>query len=69
MRCPWPALRLARAMREQRGANIRLLVDDPAAAREVAALAAERGWAANSVAEGVFDVHVVTPERSGLGEA
>lgn len=42
MRCPWPALRLARAMRE--AAEVRLLADDPQAGPEVAALAAEHGW-------------------------
>ena len=42
MRCPWPVLRLARAMRE--GGPVRLLADDPAAAREIAAIATERGW-------------------------
>lgn len=42
MRCPWPALRLARAMRE--AADVLLIADDPQAAREVAALAAEHGW-------------------------
>lgn len=43
MRCPWPALRLARAMRDAR--EVLLIADDPQAAREVAALAAEHGWA------------------------
>jgi len=42
MRCPWPALRLARAMRE--ASDIVLLADDPQAGREVAALAREHGW-------------------------
>lgn len=42
MRCPWPALRLARAMRE--AGRVRLVADDPQAGREIAALAAERGW-------------------------
>ncbi|USI76004.1 MULTISPECIES: sulfurtransferase TusA family protein [unclassified Sphingopyxis] len=42
MRCPWPALRLARALRET--ADVLLLADDPQAAREVAALAGEHGW-------------------------
>lgn len=42
MRCPWPALRLARAMRDAR--DVLLLADDPQADREVAALAAEHGW-------------------------
>jgi tRNA 2-thiouridine synthesizing protein A len=42
MRCPWPALRLARAMRE--AADVLLIADDPQAEREVAALAAGHGW-------------------------
>lgn len=42
MRCPWPALRLARAMRE--AGRVRLFADDPQAGREIAVLAAERGW-------------------------
>ncbi|HMO74867.1 MAG TPA: sulfurtransferase TusA family protein [Sphingopyxis sp.] len=42
MRCPWPALRLARAMRGAAAAT--LLADDPQAEREAAALAAEQGW-------------------------
>ncbi|MBB6427613.1 sulfurtransferase TusA family protein [Sphingopyxis sp. JAI128] len=42
MRCPWPALRLARAMRD--ATEVVLIADDPQAGREVAALAAEHGW-------------------------
>lgn len=42
MRCPWPALRLARAMRD--AADVLLIADDPQAGREVAALADEHGW-------------------------
>ena len=42
MRCPWPALRLARAMRN--AADVLLIADDPQAGREVAALATEHGW-------------------------
>lgn len=42
MRCPWPALRLARAMRD--APDVVLLADDPQAGREVAALAGEQGW-------------------------
>ncbi|MDB5684739.1 MAG: putative redox protein [Sphingomonas bacterium] len=45
LRCPWPALRLARAMREGgAGARVRIAADDPAAPREIQALAAEQGW-------------------------
>jgi tRNA 2-thiouridine synthesizing protein A len=50
LRCPWPALRLARAFR-QGARNIRLRADDPLAAREIAALAAERGWRLNQEGE------------------
>lgn len=42
MRCPWPALRLARAMRG--AADVLLIADDPQAGREIAALATEHGW-------------------------
>ncbi len=42
MCCPWPALRAARAMREHDAVLVR--ADDPAAPRELAALAQERGW-------------------------
>ena len=42
MRCPWPALRLARAMRDAH--DVLLIADDPQAGREVAALADEHGW-------------------------
>lgn len=46
MRCPWPALRLARAMRDT--VEVVLIADDPQAGREVAALAAEHGWRVES---------------------
>ena len=42
LRCPWPALRLARAMRDSDAATI--VADDPAAPAEIAALAAAQGW-------------------------
>ncbi|WP_298687270.1 sulfurtransferase TusA family protein [uncultured Sphingomonas sp.] len=45
LRCPWPALRVARAIREAAlGAVILVVADDPAAAREITAVADERGW-------------------------
>lgn len=43
MRCPWPALRLARAMRGD-GGPVMILADDPIAPGEIAALAAAQGW-------------------------
>jgi tRNA 2-thiouridine synthesizing protein A len=45
MRCPWPALRVAKALREAgEGDTITAVADDPAAPREIGAVAAERGW-------------------------
>lgn len=43
MRCPWPAVRLARTMRE-RGGPVLILADDPIAPGEIAALASAQGW-------------------------
>ena len=54
MRCPWPALRLARAMRQ--APEVLLLADDPQAEREVAALADEQGWTLTGDAEGGWRV-------------
>ena len=54
MKCPWPALRLARAMRAEPA--VILLADDPQAGREVAALAAEHGWSVAAEAEGRWQV-------------
>ncbi|GGE88644.1 sulfurtransferase TusA family protein [Sphingomonas prati] len=45
MRCPWPAVRLARAVRGGAdGAHYILMADDPNAGSEIAALAAANGW-------------------------
>ncbi|MBD3762150.1 sulfurtransferase TusA family protein [Sphingomonadaceae bacterium G21617-S1] len=44
MRCPWPAIRLSRAMREHPGGPVLILADDPIAPGEIAALAAAQGW-------------------------
>jgi tRNA 2-thiouridine synthesizing protein A len=48
MRCPWPALRVARAIREA-GPNADIILavaDDPIAPGEITAVAVERGWSA-----------------------
>lgn len=42
MRCPWPALRAARMLREH--AEILILADDPIAPGELRSLAEQRGW-------------------------
>jgi len=52
MRCPWPVLRAAKALREH--ARIRVRADDPIAGRELQALAAERGWTFAVVEEHLF---------------
>ncbi len=45
LRCPWPAIRVARALREAgEGEVILAVADDPAAPREIGAVADERGW-------------------------
>lgn len=42
LRCPWPAIRLARALRD--GADsVEIIADDPAAPGELAAVAAAAG--------------------------
>jgi tRNA 2-thiouridine synthesizing protein A len=43
MRCPWPVVRLARAVREG-ASEVLILADDPIAPGEIAALAQARGW-------------------------
>lgn len=42
MKCPWPALRAARAMRETDAIVIE--ADDPIAGAELEALARQNGW-------------------------
>lgn len=42
MKCPWPALRAARALREAQAIVIE--ADDPIAPRELEALAQAQGW-------------------------
>lgn len=44
LRCPLPALRLARAVRAGGPGHYRLLADDPAAQGDIPALCMERGW-------------------------
>lgn len=59
MLCPWPVIRLSRAVRELRGpGRVRILADDPIAGSEIAALCAERGWAfsADAAAPDAFEV-------------
>jgi tRNA 2-thiouridine synthesizing protein A len=50
LKCPWPVLRAARAMREADA--VTLLADDPVAMTDVPALAAHHGWAISMTDEG-----------------
>lgn len=52
MKCPWPALRAARAMRSAQVVLIE--ADDPIAGRELSAMADERGWAFSAEGEHLF---------------
>ena len=47
MRCPWPALRVARALREG-DTPVVAVADDPIAPGEIEAVAAARGWGVTS---------------------
>lgn len=50
LRCPWPALRLARIARQAApGDEIEMIADDPKAEGEVASLAQEKGWSLKHV--------------------
>jgi tRNA 2-thiouridine synthesizing protein A len=51
LKCPWPVLRAARAMRE--GDAIVLLADDPVALTDVPALAQANGWGLSLSDEGL----------------
>lgn len=54
LRCPWPVLRLDRALRDG-AAAVDLICDDPAAAGEVPAYAGARGLDLVAI-DGVFHV-------------
>jgi tRNA 2-thiouridine synthesizing protein A len=56
LRCPLPALRLARAVREGGPGRYLLLAEDPAAQADIPALCAERGWTLLSATEGRFEI-------------
>jgi tRNA 2-thiouridine synthesizing protein A len=54
MKCPWPALRAARAMRAADAVTVE--ADDPNAARELAALTQQKGWKFTAMAAHRFEL-------------
>lgn len=60
MRCPWPAIRLARALREGAAAII-VLADDPAAEGELRAVAGAAGREVSVYMQGDIPVFRVDP--------
>lgn len=56
MRCPWPALRLGRALREGHWRSVEILADDPAAETELRALAELRGAAFETLGKGHYRI-------------
>lgn len=53
MRCPWPALRLAKALRTATDA-VEVLADDPIAPRELTAVASAAGWDVETLSDDHF---------------
>lgn len=54
MKCPWPALRAARAMRSADAVTVE--ADDPNAARELEALTRQHGWDFSATAADRFEL-------------
>ena len=50
LKCPWPVIRLARAVRDG-AVDVMILADDPIAPAEIAALAAANGWSVEAQGE------------------
>lgn len=48
MKCPWPVIRLARAMREG-ATSVEIYADDPIAPAEIAAIAGAQGWSVAAI--------------------
>lgn len=54
MKCPWPALRAARAMRDRNAIIIE--ADDPIAPAELAALAQQQQWTFSALGDHRFSL-------------
>ena len=62
MRCPWPALRAARAMRDV--FSVMILADDPIAPGELAALAEQQGWTITGTVDDRAPAFLLTKQQS-----
>lgn len=62
MKCPWPALRAARAMRDADAVLIE--ADDPIAPAELAALSQQQGWSFAQIAPDRFTLRRTLPDGS-----
>jgi tRNA 2-thiouridine synthesizing protein A len=58
LKCPWPVLRAARAMREH--PDIALLSDDPVALTDVPILAQTHGWTAKVTDRGDHSLFMIS---------
>jgi tRNA 2-thiouridine synthesizing protein A len=57
MRCPWPVIRLAKAIRE--GAmSVTIQADDPIAPTEIAAIAKIHGWSVSETEDSPETWHI-----------
>jgi tRNA 2-thiouridine synthesizing protein A len=56
LRCPWPSIRLARALRENHR-SIEITADDPAAERELTAVAEAAGADIEAAADGAASLY------------
>jgi tRNA 2-thiouridine synthesizing protein A len=66
MLCPWPALKLGRAIREAAGvagATILVQADDPRAPGELRAVATAQGWS-DIPSEMAHEYRFVAPDRT-----
>jgi tRNA 2-thiouridine synthesizing protein A len=54
MKCPWPVLRAARALRDH--ASVAIRADDPIAERELQALAIQHGWTFTTLAPASYRI-------------
>lgn len=62
MRCPWPALRTARAMRT--ADTVIVIADDPIAPSELAALAQAQGWSFAPVEDAAGPAYLIAKTES-----